>query len=364
MLLRGIEFGVEDKGDLEVTVPTFTGDITREEDLIEEIIRLEGYEAIPGIDVNKGPLIAGVPEEDIFKEEIRRICTSQGFDEIYSGGMADQKLLAEVSAIGNPVRVINPIAKDLTVMEDTALYTLIKSASHNISHRNIDLRLFVIARIYIPGKPPEEKYQVGLLVTGRSADEWFGKGRELGFHDLKGAIEMITGSPSNPDIIYEEKPFKAISSAISYDISCSDNDLGLIGKVDEKAARAFDIKQDLYVALLDFDTLFNLRKSEINVETLPKFPAAPRDLAIIVEDSAKVGEILTLIRKIGGEILEKVELFDLFRGKQIGEGKKSLAFAMTYRSRERSLENEEIQAVHNKIAETIKKQFKAEIREG
>ena len=138
----------------------------------------------------------------------------------------------------------------------------------------------------------------------------------------------------------------------------------MIGKVDEKTARAFNIKQDLYVSLIDFDVLSNLRKTKIDVKTLPKFPAAPRDLAIIVEESVKVGEILALIKEIGGEILEKVELFDLFKGKQIGENKKSLAFAMTYRSRERSLENEEVQAVHNKIAETIKKQFKAEIREG
>ena len=363
-ILEGIEFGVEDKGDLEVTVPTFTGDITREVDLIEEIIRIEGYEKVPSVDENKGPLFAPYPPEDNFKDEIRRVITAQGFDEIYSGGLADPKLLSKAADDDSAIRVINPIAEDLTVMEATSTYTLLKSAAHNISHRNIDLRLFIIAKVYIPGRPPGEKYEFGLLVSGKTSDAWHGKGRELGFHDLKGAIETLCGVNRLPEVQLKAGAHRVLSEVTSYDVVMGERKIGYIGEVNEKNAKAFDIKQKLFLAVLDFEILLALRREEPEFAALPRFPAAPRDLAVVVDENVKVGEMLAVIRKNGNQILEKVELFDLFKGKQIGKGKKSLAFSMIYRSPDRSLESDEVQKTHNKIADVLKDQFGAEIREG
>jgi len=363
-ILRAIEFGVEDKGNLEVTVPTFTSDITREADLAEEIIRLEGYEAVPYIDENKGPLFAPYPEDEAFKDNIRKVLTGQGYDEVYSGGLADPKLLSSISDVENPIQVINPIAEDLKVMETTMLYTLFKSAGHNISHRNIDLQLFVVGKVYLPGDPPVENYQIGLLVTGGTSDSWLGKGRELGYFDLKGAIEALTCYCRLPELEYRPKTAKILVESTSHEILMGGQKIGVIGEVNSNIARLFDVKQKLFVGLLDFEELLAHRKGEAIYRPLPKFPAAPRDLAVTVNEGVKVGEIIAAIRKNGGHLLEIVTLFDLFRGKQIGEGKKSLAFSMIYRSPERSLEAEEVQAVHNRIADNLKKEFGAEIREG
>jgi len=363
-LLEGIEFGVEDKGDLEVTVPTFTGDITREVDLIEEIIRLEGYDKIPEMGKNKGPLYAPYPVEDNFKDEIREVMTAQGFDEIYSGGLADPKMLSKVAEGERAVKVINPIAEDLTVMETSSAYTLLRAASHNISHRNMNLRLFVIAKVYIPGNPPKEKYELGLLVTGNTPDTWYGKGRELNFHHLKGAIETVLEVNRIPGLDFKEGTQKILQGTMSYDVMLGDRKIGYIGEINNKIAKAFGIKQKSYAAVLDSEILLAMRREEPEFRSLPRFPAAPRDLAVVVDENVKVGEMLAVIRKNGDQILEKVELFDLFRGKQIGAGKKSLAFSMIYRLPDRSLENEEVQKTHSKIAEALKKQFGAEVREG
>jgi len=151
---------------------------------------------------------------------------------------------------------------------------------------------------------------------------------------------------------------------MSYDVMLGDRKIGYIGEINNKIAKAFGIKQKSYAAVLDSEILLAMRREEPEFRSLPRFPAAPRDLAVVVDENVKVGEMLAVIRKNGDQILEKVELFDLFRGKQIGAGKKSLAFSMIYRLPDRSLENEEVQKTHSKIAEALKKQFGAEVREG
>lgn len=364
-ILEGIEFDVEDKGEyLDVTVPTFTGDITREVDLIEEIIRLEGFDSVPDCDENKGPLFAKYPEDEKFKDDIRRVMTGLGFDEIYSGGLADPKILSKITGRDDAIRVINPIAEDLTVMEGSAIYTLLKSAANNISHRNIELRLFVIAKVYIPGKAPTEKYELGLLVSGKSPDSWYGKGSDLGFHDLKGAFDTLTGIRQLPALDYKPNKVLPLSDNMSFGIELDGREIGCIGEVSKELGKLFGFKQNVYLAAVDLDELMKLEGSVEEYIPLPKFPAAPRDMAVVVDESVRVGEMIKEISKNGAQILEKVDLFDLFRGKQIGEGKKSLAFSMVYRSPERSLEAGEVQKIHNNIAEVLKKKFGAEIREG
>ncbi len=362
-ILQNIEYGIKDRGHLEVTVPTFAVDVTREIDVIEEIVRLEGYDAVPTRDKNKGPLFSPYPEDEQFCDNIRRILTAQGYDEIYSGGMADKKLLEQVSGAQPAVEILNPIADDLTVMENTILFTLLKSAGHNIAHRNVDLKLFVIGKIYKPGAPPLEEEEIGILVTGKGEDTWYNRGASLGFHDLKGAVEAFLGWNRITVKGYEPAARPALDAAESMAILGADGELGYIGAVGENIARLFDVKQKLWVAVISFNKARRGIGPVKPYQPLPKYPAAPRDLAVVVDEKVRAGELLDKISKEGGSLLESVSIFDLFRGKQIGDGKKSLAFSMVYRSPERSLEAEEVNALHQKIAESLKEGFGADIRE-
>jgi phenylalanyl-tRNA synthetase beta chain len=362
-ILRGIEFTVEDKEALDVTVPTFATDITREADLVEEIVRLEGYDSVPVSDENKGPLCNDYPADDQFRDDVRRILASQGFDEIYSPGMADPGLLRKINPDRQFIKVLNPIAEDLTVMENSILNSMLKSLSHNIAHRNIDLKLFAIGRIYLPGDPPIERDEIAIAVSGHSDNNWYAENRRFGFHDVKGAIDTLCDSFRITGMKSQAEPVSYLNDNCSYKLLDNNESIGYIGSIRDKVSRLFDIKQEIFMAVLESDKLYAKWNPETVFDSLPRYPAAPRDLAVIIDENIRAGDMLEVIEKEGGPILESVRLFDQFRGGQIGNGKKSLAFAMIYRSRDRSLENEEISRVHNHIADCLKKKFGASIRE-
>ncbi len=362
-ILQSIEFGVEDKGTLDVAVPTFAVDITREADLIEEIVRLEGYDTVPVSDESKGPLCNEYPADDQFRDEIRRILTSQGYDEIYSPGMADPRLLQKIIPDRQFIKVLNPIAEDLTVMENSVLNSMLKALSHNIAHRNIDLKLFAIGRIYLPGDPPIERDEIAIAVSGNAENNWFAESRRLGFHDVKGALDILCDSFRMTGLKFQAEPVSYLQEKCSYKLLDNDDNIGYIGLVSDNVSRLFDIKQEIFIAVLESDKLFAEWNPETVFNSLPKYPAAPRDLAVIIDENTRAGDMLEIIEQEGGPILESVRLFDQFRGGQISAGKKSLAFSMIYRSRDRSLENEEVSRVHNHIADCLKKKFGASIRE-
>ena len=363
-ILTGLEFQVEDDGILKVTVPTCHPDITREVDLIEEIVRIEGYEAIPFIDRNRGPLFTPGLKDESFRRRIRTSLTAQGYDETYGSGLADSGLLSKISGEMPQLRILNPIAEDLSVMQNSLVYSLLKSVSHNVAHRNIDLRLFELGKAFRPGNPPLEEEQVGIALTGQSMSCWFQKSRDFSMYDLKGAIDSLAESCRLPAIIFRAENQIPYLEAYSFSLMIGDEKVGHAGQVIDSILQILDVKQPVFIAVLNFEKILSKQEPERSFKILPRFPAAPRDLAVVVDDSVSAGDMLSDIKMIAGDLLESVEIFDLYRGKQIGEGMKSLAFSMIYRSIERSLESREVIEIHNKIADHLKKHFNAEIREG
>jgi len=282
---------------------------------------------------------------------------------MYSPGMADSKLLSKVSGDKPQLKVLNPIADDLTVMNNSLFYSLLRAASHNISHRNINLQLFDLGRIYLPGKPPYEEEKIGLMVTGKADDRWYKKGRTFDFYNLKGAIDSFLELCHISPVEYILTEHFSLENSCSFELRLNNKKIGYAGLIKHSIAKQFDIKQTVFAAVLDFRTLLDDIRVEATYKALPRFPAAPRDLAVVVDETVEVGSLIDEIKHSGGFLLEKVELFDLFTGKQVGNGKKSIAFAMIYRSREKSLESDEVNKIHNKIADNLNKKFKAQIRE-
>ncbi len=366
-ILKGLEF--EPMGDEtpEVLVPTFRPDITREMDLIEEIARIEGYDKIPTADRNIGPLFTHLAEDDILRQALRQIMTAQGYDEIYGSGMADPRLLGVVSGFQPAVKILNPIAEEMSVLQNSLIYSLLRAAAHNFAHRNLDIRLFELGKVFHPaaqGAPPVETEQLGIIVSGSSEMHWFAKERKYDFFDLKGALEGILAAVPLEEIEFQPDNTVPFEAGISFSLRIGGKEVGKAGEIAADILRIFDIKQTGYVAVLDFEALLEYRKPAAEYEPLPKYPSAPRDVALIVDESVKVADLMQGIKTTGGKLLEKVVLFDLYRGKQIGDGKKSLAFALTFRSNERSLESKEVSDIYDKITDYLKNQFKAEIREG
>ncbi|MEW5923184.1 MAG: phenylalanine--tRNA ligase subunit beta, partial [Candidatus Zixiibacteriota bacterium] len=363
-ILRDLEYVVSGEETLKVLAPTHTTDVNREVDLIEEIIRIEGYDSIPFIDKNSGPLVAATRKEDLFRSAVRHVLTGQGFDETYSSGLADTRLLSKITGERPQLQILNPIAEDLSVLQNSVIYSLLKSVSHNISRRNMDLRLFELGKGFLPGEPHQEIEQLGLAISGATSAEWFSKSRQYEFYDLKGAVDAFLRGCRLPHLEFVADNDDLYVDGLSFVLKYNDVAVGHAGMIRPDIGKAFDIKQNVYTALFEFEKIMNLRGDITSFKPLPRYPASPKDMAMVVDDSIRMGDIITEIRNSGGSLLEDVRLFDLYRGKPVPEGKKSLAFAMVYRSDKGSLENKEVIDLHNKIAEHLKKCFNVEIREG
>jgi len=332
--------------------------------LIEEIIRIESFDAIEIKNSNNGPLYTPEFDDDKLRNKTRSILTALGVDEIYNSSLANSKLLSKLNSDTPQLKITNPIAEDLDVLQNNINYSLLKSVSHNIAQRNVNLTLFEIGYNFQPGNPPGEIEQIGIAISGSDPDCWYNKSEPRSFYDLKGVLDTLCRGCNIPVISYNEVEDQAYVDGISFELTINDKIIGSAGQLKPEVARDFDIKQTVLSAVLDFSSLLELMQLEKKYTPLPKFPAAPRDLAVVVDESIKVGDILKEIKKVGTKLLEDVEIFDLYRGKQIGEGKKSIAFSLIYRSEERSLKSKEIEKIQKLIVGHLNKCFNADIREG
>ena len=365
-ILSSLEMEVTGEDKLIVKVPTFRPDIEREIDLIEEVARMEGWANIPDAIANVGPLFTPIHRCDSFTEETRTVLTGAGFDEIVNHGLVNSKFAKEVNPDLDQVRIVNPSSSDLDAMRNSLSLSTLVVVEHNISHRNTDLHLFEIGTAYFPPDNHHdwrEDQRIALAVTGNTPNGWRRTPRPLDFYDLTGAIEHLVAHFHWPAFEYVTGEISYLEPALSFDIRIKGQVIGSIGQVAPKIARLAEIKQPVYMAEFSTTSLLEMNVPIPSFKPLPQFPAAPRDMAFVVDADVLAGDLLTAIRKAAGPLAEEVNIFDLYTGKQIEKGRKSIAVAITYRSSDRSLSGEEVDVVQDNVAVVLKKKFNAEIRD-
>ena len=365
-LLAGIDFNVEGDNPIKVTVPTFRPDIEREIDLIEEVVRMAGYDSIPDAIENKGPLFTPTHRLDNFISELRTLMLGAGFDEMIWHGLVDGKVSKALFPNLEPVKLANSSSEELNVMRRSTIISSLMVAGHNISHRNLDLAFFEVGRVYHPpenGKDFEEEDRLVMFVTGNTQNNWRENPRPYDFYDLAGVIDKLAAHFHWPKVKYASVENPVFEKDISFNIEIGGKVAGVIGKISGKPLKKFSIKQPVYIAEINLPDMIEAAKPLRNFDPLPIYPAAPRDLAMIVDETVKAGDLVALIKKTAGDIAESVDIFDLYTGKQIEKGKKSIAISITYRSYSRSLSSDEIDASMSKVMDKLKENFKAVIRD-
>jgi len=365
-ILRRLEFGVKGDDPIQVVVPTFRSDITREIDLIEEVARVEGYDAIPDAVENIGPLFAPPNKVEDFEEGIRTVLTGAGFDEILGHGLAHSRMADVLNPDVPQLRILNPVSEDLNIMRNDLVVTALTSIEHNISHRNVDLQLFEIGKAYFPPDGDNnwlEEDRLLLAVTGGTPGNWREKSRLTDFYDLTGGLDRLSAHFHWPELNFGrcDQPYLEAESSVSLQLQGAP--IGALGLVKTEVTRHFDIKQPVYVLQLKLKPLFELSHELTEYRPLPIYPAATRDLAMVVAESTRVGDLLSAVRQLAGDLAESVEVFDLYTGKQIGQGRKSVAMALVLRAADRSLSNVEVDELMAKIVSHLKEKYGAEIRD-
>ena len=358
--LRAIDFEV-DTDKMTIIAPTFRPDIEAEADIAEEIARFYGYDKIP-VTVMSGSATTGKRSPlQLTRDKISDILIAQGMSEICtytftSPSIYDKLLLPADSDKRSSVVISNPLGEDTSVMRTTTLASMLSTLGYNYSHQNVAASLFEIGKIYIPtekGKLPDEPEIITLGMYGNDMD----------FYDIKGICEVMLSELHVNNVTFEadtENPSYHPGRCAS--VLIDGKKVGTVGEVHPTVAENFGIETRAYAAELCLACIFGAIDNNIKFKALPKFPAVTRDIAMLVDKSRPVGDIEAVIRKASGQLLDTLELFDVYEGKQIPEGKKSVAYAISFRAPDRSLTNEEINKVFNKILKDLEYKLQAQLR--
>jgi phenylalanyl-tRNA synthetase beta chain len=373
-ILRGIGMVVkpDKKGRYLVTPPTCRVDILREVDLIEEIIRLYGYDRVPVTLPNVTVAEMKVIPRLEMEERIRQLMIGGGFTEIvnYSFGTplaADILSLPENDQRRNFVKINNPLGEELSAMRSTMIHGLLETAKGNANNGSYDLKIFEIGRIFISckeGELPEERNMLAGLITGKITDDLWDSGKSNDFYTLKGCLENIFYDFKKNNCKYialTNESFLHPGKACK--ILINEKQIGFAGEIYPDIKEKYDFKNNVYVFEINLDTLIAIHMdSKIFYQELSKFPAVMRDAAFVIPDLMEADNMINAALEQKEDLLENVTIFDVYKGKGIPEGTKSLGLRFSYRATDRTLTDEEISAIHDKIVQNTVNLTGAKIR--
>lgn len=360
--LNRIELETVVSGDiLIITIPTFRGDVNIREDVAEEVARIYGYNKVPTTVMNSVSLNGGKSKKQKLKDKIVETLIGCGLNEaitysFVSPKVFDKILLPKDSLLRNAVAIKNPLGEDFSIMRTTSIPSMMESLARNYSRSNEEARLFEIGKIYIPNddvnKLPEEKKIITIGMYGK-AD----------YLDLKGIVENVLDTLGiNNASFQREKENPTFHPGKTANVYVKKDFVGILGEVHPDVSDNYGIDARCYVAVLNLDVLINLYNDNKKYKSLPKYPAVTRDIAVIVDDEILVQQIEDVIKRQGSNMVESIKLFDVYKGSQVPEGKKSVAYSITYRLEHKTLTDSEVNKVHDKILRTLEHNLGAVLR--
>ncbi|MFZ9854425.1 MAG: phenylalanine--tRNA ligase subunit beta [Limisphaerales bacterium] len=348
-------------------IPTFRVDLKREADLIEEVARLFGVERIPSTPP-RGAL-GSHPFDQRYDRfaQVRELLSGLGLTEVQG-----QTLIASSEILsGDPdawVRLENPLSSEMDCLRPSLIPGILTILSHNQHRKSGDLQVFELGRTFTrTASGLQERWRLAIGLTGlRRPEFWSGADRDAqcDLFDLKGILEDLFERIGLRAVTWTRRPEPTALFIESADLALGGKlVLGELGQVQPTVARRHDLRAPVFLAEIQLETVLDRSNPERSFKALPQFPEVRRDLALILPESISHDAVLNTIRQAKPNHLEKVELFDVFRGKHVAEGHKSVAYAFTYRSAERTLKDDEVSAAQTRIIEALRSKLGAQIRE-
>ena len=345
-----------------VISPSFRADITCMNDIAEEIIRIYGYNKIESSKIKAENTAGGRTPKQQFKVDISDALCGMGIDEIQTFSFISPKYydkirLPEDEGVRKSIVISNPLGEDTSIMRVTALPSMMEVLAQNNNFNNENVKLFEMGNVYIPHEDENELPLENNVLT-------IGMYGNVDFYSLKGVCEKILDLAK-----IKGCEFVAVTDNATFHpgrcakiVTADGEMLGIIGQIHPLTAANYGFDIPVYAAELDFDAIFEASSSVIEYKPLPKFPASTRDFSFVCDEDMEVGKLTSVIAKAGGKLVEDVKLFDIYRGAQLGEGKKSVSFRVTLRASDRTLTVEEADKVSNKILSSLEHQLGLTLR--
>ena len=358
-ILKKLDFQVE--GD-QVTVPSWRGDVIGMADLAEEVARFHGYNNIPITLMRGQTTLGGFSVEEKLERQLGSLCRAMGFDEIITYSFISPTCYDKIrwdadDARRQSFKILNPLGEDTSIMRTTVLPSMLEILTQNYNYRNQNVRLYEVGRIYLPGGEDGLAVENKVLSMGAY-------GSDMDFYALKGCVEAILKDLRAEDVHFEVPSVTNPSyhPGRVADVYAGAQRIGVLGQVHPLVAQNYGVDAQFYCAELELNALMAAKGADPEYVPLPKFPNLTRDIAVVCDEVVTVGALEACIRKGAKGLLKECKLFDIYRGKGVEEGKKSVAFNLVLRADDRSLTSEEADEDVKSILAALEKELGAALR--
>jgi phenylalanyl-tRNA synthetase beta chain len=365
--LQSIGFDAQADGDaaLKVNVPSFRVDVSRPQDLMEEVARLSGYNQIP-------TTFPALPSEGVtpsqamvLRNRIRDILSGFGFSEAINYSFigtdaCDQLQLDADDSRRRHVALLNPISEDLAVMRTSLVPGMLEAVQRNLSRQQTELRMFEIGKAFFPQPhevlPQEKEMLVGCWTGAADKAAWHTRERACDFYDIKGTVEglaLALGIHGLSFMALADDRCDIFRAGHTAQVRSGDQVVGHVGALNPAVVDAFRLKPPVFVFELDVEQLAALVPDTRQMESIPRFPSTTRDVTVIVDQEMEAGRLMETVAGFEEALVEDLFLFDVFTGEPIPAGKKSVSFRVVYRSAERTLDDETVNSIHQHLTHRL-----------
>ncbi len=356
-----IEVVNETAEGLSLKVPPYRVDVTREVDVIEDILRIYGYNNIHIPTQVRASLSTSVrPEKDTVQNLLSDLLTANGFNEIMSNSLTKS---AYSDNLDTAVKILNPLSSDLDVMRQTMLYSGLEAIAYNQNRQNSDVKFYEFGKVY---KIQDEKYvesqRFAIFMSGASTvQQWNQKAQQASFYNLKAIVDGILQKLNITDVVIEDCTCKKMAYGLNY--NRNNKTLAKFGKVDAKALKKADVEKEVFYADFSFDQLLSItKKNKIVYQEVSKFPAVRRDLSMLIDKAVTFNQLKQIAQRTERKLLKEVDVFDVYEGDKLPAGKKSYALSFILQDTEKTLTDKAIDSIMQKLIYNLGKEAGAEIR--
>jgi phenylalanyl-tRNA synthetase beta chain len=357
----GIKITSEDSDGMKLEVPAYKVDVTREVDIIEEVLRIHGYDNVEIPTQIRASLNTTVkPDKEVLQNQIAELLSANGFFEILSNSLTKLSYSAEPE---RAVKILNPLSNDLDVMRQSLLFSGLEAIAYNQNRRNSDLKFYEFGKVYnLDQENYKENQRFSIFLTGsKNSEGWNSKSGKADFYNLKSAVDLIINKLNIKGISTSETTNTHFSSGISY--RKGEKIIVEFGVVSKKSLNKLDISAEVFFADFDWDQIMrSVRNNKISYAEVSKFPSVRRDLSMLLSKDISFEQLKQIAYKTEKGLLKEVNVFDVYVGDKLPEGKKSYALSFLLQDDEKTLTDKQIDAIMQKLILNFEKQVGAEIR--
>ncbi|MBI1769710.1 MAG: phenylalanine--tRNA ligase subunit beta [Bacteroidetes bacterium] len=365
-ILESLEIKVSNKTENGFTalVPPYRVDVVQEADVVEEILRIYGFNNVELSDKASTDFIASFPEKDMtkFKKSVGSMLAANGFYEILTNSLTNIAYKNKIKTDGDAVEILNKLSEEQGILRQSMLFTGLEVCAHNINRKQKDLKLFEFGKIY--GKKSDkyfEEERLAIYLTGDSETEnWQNKSRAVNFYDIAQAVTLVLELSA----VGKTKQEQFADDVFEYGVKilASNKVIGQVGKVKNNLVKEAGIKREVFFADISTDLLFKLANPKFVVQDVPKFPEVRRDLSLVLNSQVKFAEIEALARNTEQRLIKEIIAFDVYEGEKIEKGKKAYALGFTLQDENKTLTDEEIDKTMTKLMSAFEGKMGAVIR--